>query len=100
MLQFQRRIPRYNTKDPKAHFSNVVINIVTMEADFINDNWNKCIHKSQKEQGGTFTRITAETSCFPKMLVALKISNDGLSNISVLRRRICSGKKNIRDIFT
>lgn len=70
-----------------------------MEGDFIKENWDKCIYKSQKEQGGTFTSITAEKSCFPQMFVSLKISNDGLSNISVLRRGIFPGKKNIHDVF-
>ena len=53
----------------------------------------------KKEQGGTFTSITAEKSRFPQMFVSLKISNDGLPNISVLRRGICPGKKNIHDVF-
>lgn len=29
-------------------FPMSLINIVTMEGDFIKENWNKCIHKSQK----------------------------------------------------
>ena len=30
-------------------FPMSLINIVTMEGDFIKENWNKCIHKLQKK---------------------------------------------------